>query len=158
MLDGCTVRTTSGLLSLLQDARGLRCNHGLRCQSNTKRHKLFSPPVLYLVSRLLIHELSGGCIRWQLCHFVLINQQNGGYEPTWQELEYIYPFFPPTPPFSFPPIVNAPLAITHTASILNYLDITWLAQNNTWQSKTHLMTNTTFYVHSRRFPLHSTVS
>ena len=36
----------------------------------------------------------------------------------------------------------------HTASILNYLDITRLAQHNASRSKTHRITYTTLYVHS----------
>jgi len=64
------------------------------------------------------------------------------------ELEYIYPVFQATPRFSFPYILNTPPAIINTASILNCLDITWLAQNNAYRSKTHLITYTTLYVHS----------
>jgi len=61
---------------------------------------------------------------------------------------YIYPFFLPTPRFSFPPILNTLPAIKSTASILNYLDITWLAQNDASHSNTHSITYTTLYVHS----------
>jgi len=38
--------------------------------------------------------------------------------------------------------------IEHTGSILNYLNITWLAQNNASCSKSHPITYTTLYVHS----------
>ena len=67
-----------------------------------------------------------------------------------QELEYIYPFFPPTPPFFFLPACTSILFsshIKHTASILNYLDIMWLAQNNASRSTTHPITYTTLYIH-----------
>jgi len=75
-------------------------------------------PVLILFSRLVGHEVSGGCARWRLGCFVFVNQQNAGYEsqcsylPSWTkispELEYIYPFTPPTPRFAFPPILYTP--------------------------------------------------
>jgi len=65
-----------------------------------------------------------------------------------QQLEYIYSFFPPIPPFSFPPVLDTHTAIKQTASILNYLDITWLAENNASRSKTHPITYTTLYLHS----------
>jgi len=57
-----------------------------------------------------------------------------------QELEYIYPFFPPSTPFCFPPVWN------HTTSILNSLYITWLIQNNASCSKTHSIFYKTLYV------------
>jgi len=38
--------------------------------------------------------------------------------------------------------------IKHTASILNYLDIMWLAQYNSSRSKTHPISYTTLYFHS----------
>jgi len=80
MLDGCTVGTTWELLSLLRDARGLSAISGMRCQSNAQYRKLSSPRVLNLVSRLLIHEVPGGCARWRLGRFVFINERNAGYE------------------------------------------------------------------------------
>jgi len=110
--------------------------------------KLSSLRVPNLVSRLVVHDVPGGCARWRLGRFVSVNHQHAVYEPTvsyltrWTkkspELEYIYPFFLPSPPFSFPPVL-------YTASILNYLDIMWLAHNNAFHSKTHLKTYTTFY-------------
>jgi len=42
-----------------------------------------------------------------------------------------------------------PFCITHTTSILNYPDITWLAQHNGTHFKTHLITCTTLNVLSR---------
>jgi len=81
MLDGCTVGTTWELLSLLRDARGLSGKTGMWGQSKAQRCKLSSPRVLNLVSRLLIHEVPGGCGRSRLGHFVFIDQQDTGYEP-----------------------------------------------------------------------------
>jgi len=81
VLDGCTVGTTWELLSLLWDAWGLSGKSGMRCQSKAQHCKLSSLCVLNLVSRLLIHEVPGGCARWRLGRFVLINQQNPRYEP-----------------------------------------------------------------------------
>jgi len=80
MLDGCTVGTTSELLCLLWDARGLSGKSGMRCQSNARRRKLASPRLLNPISRLLIHEVPGGCARWRLGRYVFINQQNAEYE------------------------------------------------------------------------------
>jgi len=80
MSDGCTVGTTPELLSFLQDAWGLSGKSGMRCQSNTQRHKLSSPRELNLISRLIIHAVSGGCARWGLGRCVFFNQQNAGHE------------------------------------------------------------------------------
>jgi len=115
-LDGYIVRATWELRGVLRDARGLSGESGVRCKGNTRRHKLSSLRVIYSVSRLLIHEMRGGCTRWRLGRFVFVKQHNAGYESKlsyltswtkkWQELEYIYPFFLSTPPFSFPAIIN----------------------------------------------------
>jgi len=120
VLDGWTVGTTWEQSSVLRDAWGLSRKCGVRCKSNTRRYELSSPRVLNLVSMLPIHDLPGGCARWIVCRFLFVNQQNSGYQsklsyPTcWtknsQALEYIYPFFPPTPSFSFPPVLNTPQA------------------------------------------------
>jgi hypothetical protein len=59
----------------------------------------------------------------------------------------MYSSFPPIPPFSFPLVLNTPPVIKH-ASILNYLDIAWLAQNNPSRSKAHPTTFTNLYIHS----------
>jgi len=118
--DGCTVDITWELLSLLWDARGLDSESGMWCKRNARHCKLSSPRVLILVSRLVIHEVPGGCARTTLGHFVCVNQQNAEYESkvsyltSWTkkspELEYLYPFFPPTPSFSFPPVFYTPPA------------------------------------------------
>jgi hypothetical protein len=81
MLDGCSVGTTWELLSLLWDARGLSGKSGIRCPSNAQCRKLFSPCILNLVPRLLIHKVPRSCARWRLGHIVFINEQNAGYEP-----------------------------------------------------------------------------
>jgi len=83
----------------------------MRCQSNARRCKLSSPRVLNVVSRLVIHEVPGGATRWRLRRFVFLNQQNSQVEPWTKkspEREYIYPFFPPTSPLSFPPVLYTP--------------------------------------------------
>jgi len=111
VLDGCTVGTTWELLSLLRDAQGLSGKTDVRCKSNARRGKLSSPRVLNLVSRLVVHGMPGSSARWWLGRFVFVNQQNSQVEP-WNkklpELKYTYPFFPPTPPFSFPPLLYTP--------------------------------------------------
>jgi len=80
MVDGCTVGATWELLSVLRDAWGLSSQSGMRCQRNTCRHKLSSPRVLNVVSRLLIHGVPSGCARWRLGRFVFIQQHKAGYE------------------------------------------------------------------------------
>jgi len=80
VLDGCTVGTTWELLTLLRDALGLRSKSGMRYQSNTQHRKLSSPRVLKLVSRLLIHEVLGGCPSWSMGRCEFANQQNAQYE------------------------------------------------------------------------------
>jgi len=116
VLDGCTVGTTWELPSLLWDARGLSNQSGVWCKMNSWHRKLSLLRVLNLVSMRLIHQAPGGCARWRLGCFVFVTQQTAGYESkssypsSWtkklQELKYIYPFFPPTPPLSVPPIWN----------------------------------------------------
>jgi len=120
VLDDCTVWTTWEQRSVLRDARGLTRRSGVGCKSNAPCCKLSSPRVQHLVSRLVIHDVPGGCARWRLGHFVFVNQHNAGYGSkssylsSWtkksQELEYIYPFIPPTPSFSFPILLNTPPA------------------------------------------------
>ena len=113
VLDVCTIGTTWQLLRLLWDARGLSGTSGVRCQSSARRCTLSSPRVLNLVSRLVVHEVPGGAARWRLCRFVFLNQQYSQVEPWTKkspELEYIYPFFPSTSPFSFPPVLYTPTA------------------------------------------------
>jgi hypothetical protein len=113
MLDGCTVGTTWELPSLLRNARGLSGDNDVWCKSNAQCGKLSSPRVLHLVSRLIVYEVPGGSARWRLGRLVFVNQQNSLVEPWTKkslELEYIYPFSPPTPPFSFPLIINTPTA------------------------------------------------
>jgi hypothetical protein len=108
VLDGCTVGTTWELHSLLQDARGLSGQNDVWCKTNARNDKLSSPRVPILVSRHIVHEVPGGSASWRLGRFVFIKQQNSLGEPWTKkspELEYIYPFFLPTPPFSFPPIL-----------------------------------------------------
>ena len=113
MLEGCTVGTNWELLSFLRDAYSLSRNNDVWCKRNAWRGKLSSPRVLNLVSRLVFHEVPGCSARWRLGRFVFVNQQNSQVEPWTKkspELEYIYPLFPPTPPFSFPPVLYTPTA------------------------------------------------
>jgi hypothetical protein len=65
-----------------------------------------------------------------------------------QELEYIYPFTPPTPPFSYPPVLNRPPAIKHTPGILNYPDITWHTETNALWSKIRPLTYSTLSMYA----------
>jgi len=101
------------LLSLLRDARGLSCKTDVWYKSNARHGKLSSRRVLNLVSTLVMHDMPGSSAWWRLGRFVFVHQQNSQAEP-WSkkspELEYIYPFFPPTPPLSFPPILYTPTA------------------------------------------------
>ena len=130
LLNGCTVGTTWERLSLLQDTWGLSCKSGVWCKSYAWHYKLSSPQVLNLISMLLIHEVPGGCARWQLGYFVVVNQQKEQYESklscltSWTkklpDLKYIYIFFPHTPPFSFPPVLNPPPA---SGTILTSCDL-----------------------------------
>jgi len=116
--------------------------------------KLSTPRVLNLVSRHLIHEVPGRCARWRLGRFVFINQQNTGYEPKRRNSSIYIPSSRLHLDSHFLPYwthrkqLNTPPAIIHSASILKYLDITWVAQNNTSRSQIHLITYTTLYVHS----------
>jgi len=152
VLDGCTVGTTWELLSLLRDARGLSGKSGVRCKSNTQCLKLCTPWVLNLVSRLLIHEVSGDCARWRPGRFVFINKQTTGYESNWSDLTSWTKKSPGTRVYiSLLPAYSSILfssCIEHTPSILNYLDIMWLVQNNSSLSQTHPITYTTLYVPS----------
>jgi len=113
VLDGCTVGTTWELLSLRRDARCLSDQYDVWCKSNARHGKLSSLSVLNLVSRLVFHEVPGSSVRWRLGRFVFANQQNSQVE-RWTkkspEVEYIYPLFLPTPPFSFPPVLYTPTA------------------------------------------------
>ena len=141
MLDGCTVGTTWDLPSLPWDAPGLSSESGVWCKTNAWHHKLLSLRVLNLVLRVLIHQVPGGCARWRQSHFVHINQQNLFNQDTIGTQVYI----------SLLPTYTSILfysQITHSASILNCLDITWLAQNNISHSKTHPITYTTLYIPS----------
>jgi len=73
MIIGRTVGKKWELLSLLWDAWRLSCKSGGWCRSNAWRCKLSSPRVLYLISRLVVHEVSGDCTRWNLGRFVFVN-------------------------------------------------------------------------------------
>jgi len=139
MLDGCTVGTTWELLSLLGDVWGLSSTCGVWCQSNNRCCQCASPRVIHLVSRLLIDELPGGCVRWRLGCFVLVNQQNKLNQEIAGTGVYI---------FLLPACSSILFAsqIQHIISILNSLDITWLAQNNPSRSETHPMTYSTLGV------------
>jgi len=138
MLDGCKVGTTWELLSVLRDARGLSGNNDVWSKSNTPHHKLSSPRVLNLISRLVVYEVPGGCARWRLGCFVFVNQQNSQVEPRNRQNSSIY----------------IPSSHLHLCSVfLPYYthwqhpdpNITWLAQINASHSKTHLITYTTLY-------------
>jgi len=162
MLDGCIVGTTSELFNLLWNAPDLSRKSGMWCKSYAQCHKLASLRVLNLVSRLLIHEVPCGCARWRLGRFVLINQQNAGYISklsylrSWtkilQELNYIYPLFPPKLPFSLPPVLNT-LPVSWTISTSCDLHNTMpLIPKHTQQPTQLCMFPLGF------LPLHSTVS
>jgi len=89
---------------------------GVSSKSSSWHHKPSSAWVFNLLIKLLIQEVPGGCPQGRLGCVLFVNQQNTAYEskksyPTsWtrksQELEYIYLVFPPTPPFSVPPILK----------------------------------------------------
>jgi hypothetical protein len=113
MLDGCTVGTTCELLSLLRDAQGLSGNHDAWCKCNTLHGELSSPGVQNFVSSIVFHEVPGCSGRSRLGRFVFLNQHDSQVEPWTKqspELEYIYPFRQPTPPFAFPPVLYTPTA------------------------------------------------
>jgi hypothetical protein len=103
LLDVCTLARPRELLSLLQGVRCLCIKRGVWYKKNARRCKLSSPWILYLVSRLVIHVMPGGCISWWLGCFVFIYKENAGnesklrYLTSWMkkspDLEYIYPFF-----------------------------------------------------------------
>jgi len=139
MLDGCTVRTTWELVSLLRDAWGLSSKSGMRCQSNTRCRKLSSPQVLNHISRLLIHEVPGGGARWMLGRFVFINQRNAGYESNRRNSRIYIPSSRLHLHSLFLPYVTH-----HQHPQLS--GQTWLAQNNASRSKTYPITYTTLYV------------
>jgi hypothetical protein len=120
MLDCLTFGTTWELRSLLWDARPLSGKSGMWCKCNTWLRKLSSPRELNLFLNLLFDKGFGGCATCRQGRSVFTNQQNTGYESklwyltSWtnqsQDLGYVYPFFPPTPPFSCPPVSNTPVA------------------------------------------------
>jgi len=56
--------------------------NGIWRKSNLWHRKLSWPPILTLLSRLPIQEVSGSYSRWRLGRFVFINQQNAGSEST----------------------------------------------------------------------------
>jgi len=138
MLDTCTVGTTWELLSLLRDARGLSGTNNMWIKSNAWRHKLSSPQVLNLVSRLVVHEVACGFPRRRLGHFVFVNQWNSQVEPRncKNSSKYI--------PSSRLHLLSLFLRY-HTHRHHPDLDITWLAENNPSRSKTHPITSTTLY-------------
>jgi len=150
-MDGCTLGTTWELLSLLRDARGLRGKSDVWCKRNTRRHKLSSPRVLNLVSRLVVHEVPGGSARWMLGRFVFVNHQNSQVKRRTRQNPSIY----------------IPSSRLHLLSLfLPYythrqhpdLDIMWLALNNASLSKTHLITSQPCTFPLSFLPLHATVS
>ena len=107
VVDCCTVGTTWKLFSFLWNARDLSSKSGMWRQIKSRCLKLFSPQVLNLVSSLLNYKMPGGCARWSMESCVFVNEQTS-WTKNLQELEYIYPFCPPSPPFWCPPIVNTP--------------------------------------------------
>jgi len=141
MLDGCTVGRTWELLSMLPDARGLSGKCGVWCQSNAWLWKDSSPSVLGLVSRRLIDEGPGGCARWRLGRFGFVNQRNKFDQEIAGSRVYIS-LLPACPSILFCSWMKP------TASILNYLGSTWLAQKTASCSKTHPISYTTLYVSS----------
>jgi len=141
LLDPCTVGTTWELLRLLWDARGLSGKHGVCCKSNGWHRELSSPRVLNLVLRLLIHQVPGGCVRWRLGRFVLVNQQ---YKLN-QQIAGTQVYISLLPAYTS---ILFSIHIQHTTSILNCPDIMWLAQTNASHSNTHPITYTTLYIPS----------
>jgi len=138
MLDGCTAGTTWKLLSLLRDVRGLSSNNGVRCKSKSRCRTVSSPRLWYLLSRIVVYEVPGGCRRWRLGLFVFINQQNTEVEPRNRWNSSIY----------------TTCSRLHLVSVfLTYythrqypnLDIMWLVQTNATRSQTHPITYTTLY-------------
>jgi len=142
MLNGCTVGTTSQLLSMLRDARGPRSQSGTRCQSNARRSVLSSPRVPNHVSRLLSTEVPCGSAGWRLRRFVFVNQYNKVNQEIAGTRVYI----------SHLPALTSILfssRIKHTAWILISLHNMWHAQNNASHSTTHQITYKTLYIPSK---------
>jgi len=130
VLDGYTVGTTWELLSLLRDARSLSGEENVWCKRNAWRHKLSSPRVVNLVSRLVIHEVPGSSARWRLGRFVFVDQQNSQVELRNRRNSTIYiPSSRLHLLFFFLPC--------DTHRHCPNLDITWHAQNNAFCSNTY---------------------
>jgi len=138
VLDGCTVGPTWELLSLLRDAWGLGGESGVWCESNAWRWKLSSLWVLNHVLRLVVHEVPGRCAGWRLGRSVLLSQQNKFNQQIAGNRGYKL-FLP-----SYTSILISS-HIIHNTSFLSYLDIRWLAHNNTSPCKTHSTTYKTLY-------------
>jgi len=115
--------------------------HGVWCNTNARCRKRSSPRVLNLVSRLLIHEVPGGCARWMLGRFVFVNKQN----KLNKEIAGTWVYRSVQPGYT---CIRISSRIQHTTHILNYVDITWLAWSTVSHSKTHPMTYTTLYIPS----------
>ena len=141
VFDGCTVRTTWDLLSLLWDARGLSSKSGVWCKSSAWYCKLSSPLVLNRVSTHISYQVPGGCARWRLAFFVFINQQNKFN----QEIAGTRVYICLLPAYTS---IRFSSRIYHTASIPNSLDLTWPAENNASHSNIHSITYTTLYIPS----------
>jgi len=136
VLDGCTVGTIGVLLGLLWNVQGLSCKCRVRCQIDGQHCKPSTPRVLHVIWMLFIYEVPGGCARWKLGRFVFVKQQNEFNQVITETCIYI----------SLLPAYTSILfscCISQTASILNYPNIMWLAQNNASCSKPHPLTYST---------------
>jgi len=162
VLDGSTVGTTWELLTLLWNARGLSGKSSVWYKSNAWHCKLSSLWVLGPVSRPLIHEVPGCCARWRLGHIVFVNRHNAeeesilSYLTSWtmksQEVEYIYPFVGPTPPYSSSPAIYTPPASWAIPTSSDLHKTTPHVPKHTWWPKQLCPFPLGF------FPLHATVS
>jgi len=139
VLDGCTVGTIWELLSVLWDARGLGGQGGVWCTGNARCRKRSSPGILILVSRLIVDEVPAECARWRLGCLVFINQPK-----KWNQVITGSRLYISILPANTSGLFSSGLELT--ASILNSLDITWLAQHNASRSKAPLIPCTTLYV------------
>jgi len=141
VLDGCTVGTIWEKLRMLRDAQDLSSNSRLQCKRNVLCRRISAVWLLNLISRLLIHDVPSGCARWRLGRVVFFNQQNKLNQEiagTWVYISLLSTYTSSL--FSS--------QIKDTASIMNYLDTTWLPQFKTFRVNIHQTTYTTSYFFS----------
>jgi hypothetical protein len=133
-LDDCTDGTTWELLSLLRDVWGLSGQSTMKCQRNSPCCKLYWPRVVNVVSRLVAYKVPCGVARGRLRCFVFVNKQYSKVEHWTKkllELKYIYPFYPPTPPFSVLLVLNTPAAFWTISTSSDLYKTTPLAPKHT---------------------------